>query len=116
MSKKANQVSLKVIGDGDFIPEVLESEPPVLVAFLAAWSHPCQVLRAVLKEVAPEIFPRVKVAIIDADDHPGLSISYGIHSIPTLLYFADGRERARTVGTVSKKAILSQLKQLTPGE
>jgi thioredoxin-like negative regulator of GroEL len=40
---------------------------------------------------------------------PQLGMSYWIQSIPTLLYFINGEERARIVGTASKDALLAKL-------
>ncbi len=40
-------------------------------------------------------------------------MDWKIHSIPTLLYFADGSLRAKNVGTASKEAILSILRSVT---
>jgi thioredoxin-like negative regulator of GroEL len=70
-------------------------------------------LDSALDEVATACAGSVKVAWVNADDHPDLSMWYGIQSIPTLLYFVDGRLRARVVGTASKAAILSLFKPFT---
>ena len=49
--KQRNAPPVKV-GEADFRSQVLKSRQPVLVAFLAPWSRPCQVLATVLEEVA----------------------------------------------------------------
>jgi len=50
---------------------------------------------------------------INADDSLELSLAYEIQSIPTLIYFVDGKPRFRIVGTASKEAILAKLKALS---
>jgi len=107
------EVLIVEVGEADFFSEVVQSKAPVLVGFLAPGNQPFQVLRPVLDEVVTACAGRVKVAWVNAADNPNLSIWYRIQSIPTLLYFVDGRPRARVVGTVSKKRILSQLKPFT---
>jgi thioredoxin 1 len=102
--------SILEIGELDFKSAVLHSKEPVLVAFLAPWSRPCQTVRSVLDEIAAEQPETVKVATVNADDHPDLGLWYDIHSIPTLLYFVDGNVRAKVVGTASKEAILAKLR------
>jgi len=92
-----------------------DPEQPVLVAFSAAWSRPCQILDSVLEEVAATCAGREKVVRINADNNPDLSLVWNIQSIPTLLYFVDGNLRARIVGTASKEAILSKLRSVTDG-
>ena len=103
------------IGEANFESEVLRWKQPVLVAFSAAWSRPCQILDSVLEEVATACAGRAKVVKLNADNHPDLSFVWKIQSIPTLLYFIDGNLRAKIVGTASKEAILSKLQFATQG-
>ncbi len=103
------------INEPDFEEEVLKRKQPILVAFSAAWSRPCQILDSVLVEVAAACARRVKVVKINADNNPDLSLVLGIQSIPTLLYFADGSLCAKIVGTASKEAILSKIRSVSHG-
>ena len=105
-----NKAQIVEIGETNFKSEVMEWKRPVLVAFLAHWSRPCYVVRPVLDEVSAACGGSIKVVKINADDNPGLGMAYEIHSIPTLVCFVDGKERARIVGTASKEAILGKLK------
>jgi len=115
MNENSNNKPIIEIGEGNFESEVLRWKQPVLVVFSAAWSRPCGVLDCVLEEVAAACNGRVKVARINADNNPDLSLFWRIQSIPTLLYFVDGNLRARIVGTASKEAILSKLRSVTEG-
>ena len=103
------------IGESNFESDVLQSGQPVLVAFLAPWSRPCQVLQPALEEVAAVCAGKMKVVTVDADDNPGLGLSYAIQFIPTLLFFVDGTPRVRLVGTASPKAILSEWESILHG-
>ena len=100
------------INEANFESEVLQSTQPVLVDFWAEWCGPCKMIAPVLHEIAVEQAGRVKVAKVDVDANPALAARFGIQSIPTLLYFAGGEVRDKTIGAVSKKAILSKLEQL----
>ncbi len=97
------------IAERDFESEVLKAQQPVLVAFWAPWSRPCQILSSVLVEVAAACKGRARVVRVNADDNPDLSLWYEVQSIPTLLYFVNGNLRTRLVGTASKEAILAKL-------
>jgi thioredoxin 1 len=100
------------IGEDDFQSEVLRSTQPVLVAFWAPWSHPCQILSSVLEEVAAACNGTVKVVKVNADDNPDLSLWYDVQSIPTLLCFANGALRGKLIGTASKEAILAKFQSV----
>ena len=47
---------------------------------------------------------------VNADDSLGLSLCYDIQSVPTLLYFVEGKLRVQIVGTATKDAIIAKLK------
>ncbi|MGA9777487.1 MAG: thioredoxin [Limisphaerales bacterium] len=100
------------INEANFEAEVLKSNQPVLVDFWAEWCGPCKMLAPVLEEITTEQNNGVKVTKVNVDDNPALAARFGIRSIPTLLYFADGELRKQTVGVVSRKTILSTLKEL----
>lgn len=100
------------INNANFETEVLKSNRPVLVDFWAEWCGPCKMLAPVLDEIAEERAERVKVAKVNVDSNPTLAERYGVQSIPTLLYFANGKVQSQTVGVVSKRKILSQIDAL----
>jgi len=100
------------INAANFESEVLQSDQPVLVDFWAEWCGPCKMLAPALDEIAVEQAGRVKVAKVNVDANPGLAARFGIQSIPTLLYFAGGEVRDKTIGAVGKRTIVSKLEQL----
>ena len=100
------------INETNFDLEVLQSNQPVLVDFWAEWCGPCKMIAPVLGEIATEQAGRVKIVKVDVDSNPALAARFGIQSIPTLLYFAAGELRDKTIGAISKKVILSKMEQL----
>ena len=105
------------IAQVDFDAEVLRSKQPVLVEFWAPWSRPCQVLESILEDIARSWAGKARVLRVNADDSLDLSLWYDIQSIPTLIYFIEGKPRLRIVGTASKQAILGKLKPFgVPGK
>src|SRR2546427_11457779 len=103
------------INETNFESEVLLSNQPVLVDFWAEWCGPCKMLAPALEEIANEQAGRIKIAKVNVDENPALATRFGIQSIPTLLYFANGEMRRRSVGVVSKKSIVSTLDGLGGG-
>ena len=98
-----------VSGPEAFRREVLQAPLSVLVVFQSAWSAPCQALAPVLEAVAAACGNAAKVVVADADENPVLGMDYEIESVPTLLWFCDGRLCARIIGTASQEEILAAM-------
>jgi thioredoxin 1 len=100
------------IDEENFEAEVIQSNQPVLVDFWAEWCGPCKMLAPALEEIASEQAGRVKIAKVNVDTNPALAARFGIQSIPSLLYFAGGEVRDKTVGVTGKRAIVSKLEKI----
>ncbi len=100
------------ITDANFEAEVLQSEIPVLIDFWAVWCGPCRMIEPIVDEVAQESDGKVKVGKVNVDENPGIAANYGIRSIPTLLFFANGTVQEQVVGAVSKQQITGILDKL----
>lgn len=97
------------VTDETFDNEVLDSDRPVLVDFWADWCHPCHLIDPHVKAIAAENADRLKVVKLNLDENPQSAGRFGVMSIPTLLLFIDGVEKARLVGARPKEAIFSQI-------
>jgi thioredoxin 1 len=100
------------LNETNFDREVLQASHPVVVDFWAEWCGPCKMLAPGLDEIAREQEGRATVAKVNIDEHPTLAARFHIQSIPTLLYFNGGELLDRTVGVVSKKAVVTKLLSL----
>ncbi len=99
--------------DANFDAEVINSDKPVLVDFWATWCGPCRMIAPVIEEIASEYEGKAKVAKLDVDANPQVSMKYGIRSIPTLLIFKNGQVVDQIVGAVPKGVIDGKLKLQT---
>lgn len=87
---EANQVMDEVLGNSGKL---------VIVDFFATWCVPCQMQTPILAEVDDK-FEDVEVYKINIDENQELAIRYGISSVPTLIFFRDGKEVERNVGFI----------------
>jgi thioredoxin 1 len=96
----------------NFKSEVLESKHPVLVDFWAEWCGPCRMIAPAIEELAKEFQGKAKVVKVNVDEQPMLAAEYGVRSIPTLLFFRDGKVVEQLVGAAPKGALADKLKGL----
>ncbi len=92
-----------------FDEEVGSSELPLIVDFWAEWCGPCRMVAPILEQIAVEHAGAIKVAKLNVDDNPEMSRKYGVMSIPTLILFKEGEEKARVIGAKPKDAILREI-------
>ncbi len=101
-----------ILNDTNFEQEVLQHPGPVMVDFWATWCGPCRMLAPVVEEIAKEYAGKVKVCKLNVDEGPDTSSKFRITSIPTLIFFKDGKVVAQTVGLQSKAALQEKLNAL----
>ncbi len=100
------------LNDSNFENEVLKSELPVMVDFWAEWCAPCRIIAPLVEELANEFSGKIKVGKMDVDQNPQSSMNYGIRSIPTLLFFKDGKPVDQLLGAVPKGQIEEKIAAL----
>jgi thioredoxin 1 len=81
----------------------------VLVDFWAEWCAPCRAVAPILEEIARENDGRLRVVKLNVDDNPDVAKRLGILSIPTLILFSNGNEKARVVGARAKEQLLRDI-------
>ena len=96
----------------DFDKEVLQSDVPVLVDFWAVWCGPCRMIAPHVDAVAEEFAGKAKVYKVDTDREPEVAGKYNVMSIPTLIYFKDGKVADQLIGAVPKSEIANRLNKL----
>jgi thioredoxin 1 len=102
-------MSVTDVTDQDFQSEVLSSDRPVLVDFWAEWCVPCHMVSPVVEEIARDHSEALKAVKLNVDDNPETARRYGVMSIPTLIVFRSGEEKARLIGARGKEAILREI-------
>ena len=96
----------------NFNQEVLSSKDPVLVDFYADWCGPCKMITPIIEQVAQEYSGKATIAKLNVDENNALASQFRVMSIPTLVFFKDGKEIKRLMGARPKAELTRILDQL----
>ncbi len=93
---------ISVITGETFENEVIKSKEPVLVDFFATWCGPCKMIAPILEELAGEYEGKIDIYKVDTEKEEELAASFGIRSIPSLLFCPMGEQPQMARGAMSK--------------
>jgi thioredoxin 1 len=96
--------------DNNFKDTVLNSDKVSIVDFWAVWCGPCRMIAPSIEELAKEYDGKAVIGKLNVDENPQVSMEYGIRSIPTILFFKNGKIVDKQVGVVPKSVLESKLK------
>ncbi|HAP57554.1 MAG TPA: thioredoxin, partial [Sphaerochaeta sp.] len=83
---------IKHVTKSTYEAEVLKSTVPVVVDFWAAWCGPCRMQGTILEQLDKEITAnQAKIVKVNVDEEGELAGTFGVQSIPTLLFYKDGK-------------------------
>jgi thioredoxin len=101
----------KNIARHTFKSDVLEAHDNKLdaVDFWATWCGPCKTMEPILEKLAKKYEYKIDVFKVNVDDEPELAQMFGIRSIPTLIFFKNGKKVDTFIGALSEQKLESEI-------
>ncbi|HEX7973542.1 MAG TPA: thioredoxin, partial [Anaerolineales bacterium] len=96
----------------DNFESTINGNDVVVVDFWAPWCGPCRMTDPIVQKLAGELAGRVRVAKVNVDENPGISMRYGIQSIPTMMVVRNGQIVDRWAGALPEPALRSRIAPL----
>lgn len=94
----------------DFKTKVLQSSKPVIVEVSAHSCGACRGMIPVVKQVEQRL--RAQVQMFELDFYEGATVrtQLGVQTIPTFIYFKDGKEITRHIGGATVQNLVNKAK------
>ena len=91
--------------DANFAEKAANSPKLTVVDFWAEWCAPCRMIAPMIEDLAKTHKGKVVFGKLNVDENNKTATQYGIRSIPTLLFFKDGKVLKQIVGVRPKAEI-----------
>ncbi|MDO4956902.1 MAG: thioredoxin family protein [Bacteroidales bacterium] len=100
----------KLIANYSVAPRTYLKNEPAIVDFYASWCNPCRKLSPILAKLSRK-YPKVTFYKLDVDNAKLVCKAYGITSIPTLFFCANGEIRSHS-GLLSYSELQDRIEEL----
>lgn len=106
------------VTEADFEYEVLaySQQTPVVVDFWAEWCGPCRSLSPILERLAHEAQGGFRLAKVNVDENPNLSLRYAVRSIPVVKAFRNGQMVTELIGAQPEPRIREFIRSIAPSK
>ena len=82
--------------------KMVQDEAVLVVDCWAPWCGPCRMVAPVIEELAKDFAGKVTFAKLNVDQNQAISMRYRIQSIPTMLFFKNGKMVDQKLGAMPK--------------
>lgn len=95
------------------VKEIIASGQPIVIDCWATWCGPCVAMAPIIDELAKEYEGRAIIGKYNVEDEGDLSSEYRIMSLPTVLFFKDGKKTdIRLTGSQSRQTLSEKIEEL----
>ncbi|WP_289054341.1 thioredoxin [Carboxylicivirga marina] len=89
-----------------------EGEVPAILDFYADWCGPCKMLSPVLDKIQKEYNGKVQIYKINTDEQKELAATFGIRSLPTIVFVPLNGEPQAAMGYRSKNDLETMITEI----
>ena len=100
------------VGKNTFQEEVILSDRLVILDFYAQWCGPCKALAPILEGISKKYDGKIKIVKVNVDEEESIAAKFGIASIPTVIFFENGKIATSFVGLRSASEIEKMIEKL----
>ncbi len=89
-----------------------KGDKPAIIDFYADWCGPCKIVTPVFEELSKEYEGKVEIYKIDTEDQQELAQTFGIRSIPSILFIPLEDTPQMSMGALPKAAFEEAIEDL----
>lgn len=95
------------------VKDIIATGKPVVIDFWATWCGPCMGMAPLIDRLSEEYDGRVEIGKYNIDEESDLTTEYRIMSIPTLLFFKNGKKTdIRLAGSQTEDTLRAKIDEL----
>lgn len=93
------------------LAEALAKYPNLVVDFWAVWCGPCRLMGPIVDDLAKEYQGKVVFGKLNVDENQSTATEYRVDTIPTLIFYKDGKRVHSIIGVKQKPQMALELTQ-----
>jgi len=101
-----------VVTDTTFQQEIGAFDGVAVLDIWAPWCGPCQMVGPMLEQLAAEWAGQIKIGKLDMDQNPITPSQFAVQSVPTLLFFKQGKLVQTLIGAQPKANVAKVIQSL----